>query len=307
MTQPDAAATPEPVSTAAVLAAAAVGGAAVMAVELSAVRLVAPWFGSSLAVWTNVLGVVLTALALGYLLGARLARGRRPVRALALLFALSSGLVASTPWLADPICGAFLPDRVALSEAGALIVNGSLAVSLALFLPSATLLGAIGPLSVEAVQRRRGGHAGTAGGQVLCVSTLGSLAGTFGTSHLLLPELGVAGTFLAAGVTLAGLGAVLALGTRRRAEAALALLLGAAALVELLRDVDPTASADPERTVLAERDSAYQRVRVVELSDGSRRLEVNERTDSFQSVWFPEPGLLPAGFYYNDFALPAWW
>ena len=34
---------------------------------------------------------------------------------------------------------------------------------------------------------------------------------------------------------------------------------------------------------------------------------MNEGFDSYQSVWQPEPGLLGMGYYYNDFALPAWW
>jgi len=38
-----------------------------------------------------------------------------------------------------------------------------------------------------------------------------------------------------------------------------------------------------------------------------RYLQVNEGFDSFQSVWSPAPGLLPSGFYYNDFVLPYFW
>jgi hypothetical protein len=38
-----------------------------------------------------------------------------------------------------------------------------------------------------------------------------------------------------------------------------------------------------------------------------RFLQVNEGFDSFQSAWQREPGLLPDGYYYNTFALPAAW
>ena len=48
-------------------------GCAVMGLELTAVRLFAPYFGDSAYVWTNVIGVVMVALALGAFLGGRMA------------------------------------------------------------------------------------------------------------------------------------------------------------------------------------------------------------------------------------------
>ena len=55
----------------AVIAAGATGFG-VMAAELTAVRLLAPHFGDSAYVWTNVIGVILAAMALGATLGGRL-------------------------------------------------------------------------------------------------------------------------------------------------------------------------------------------------------------------------------------------
>ena len=46
-------------------------GHAVMSIELTAVRLLAPHFGDSAVVWTNVIGVILVALAVGAWLGGR--------------------------------------------------------------------------------------------------------------------------------------------------------------------------------------------------------------------------------------------
>ncbi|HSA59490.1 MAG TPA: fused MFS/spermidine synthase [bacterium] len=47
-------------------------GMAVMAVELTASRLVAPYFGTSFLIWTNLIGVVLLVLSLGYYFGGNL-------------------------------------------------------------------------------------------------------------------------------------------------------------------------------------------------------------------------------------------
>jgi len=44
-------------------------GMCIMAVELCASRLMAPFFGTSTFVWTNIIGVIMIALSAGYVLG----------------------------------------------------------------------------------------------------------------------------------------------------------------------------------------------------------------------------------------------
>lgn len=290
-----------------VLLLAALGGAGTMVVELAAVRLLAPWFGTSLVVWTNVIGVILLALSLGYLAGARWSRARDPLAGLATVLLAAGAATALLPFFTGRVADLFLPDTLALDEALPLVTWGSLSTALLLFLVPAALLGAVAPLSVEAVGRLAGRGAGDAGGRVLAASTLGSLAGVFGTTHVLVPRLGLAGTFFAAAGVLAAAGALGLLVARRRAPLlALALIPPAMALGggEVVR------APQPGWEVLARRESLYQSLRVSEDRRGPepmRQLQVNEAFDSFQSVWQPAPGLLPEGYYYNYFTLPLFW
>ena len=81
------------------LAAAGASGAAVMTVEMTAVRALQPFFGSTTQVWTNVIAVALAALSLGYAAGGRLADRRASTP---LLFALmaAGGVLTSVAALA---------------------------------------------------------------------------------------------------------------------------------------------------------------------------------------------------------------
>lgn len=299
-----------------ILSAAGVAGAAIMGIELAAVRLLAPWFGTSLPVWTNVIGVLLLGLALGQALGARLCRANDPARRLGWVLLVGGLLSAGLPLLSKPTAGAFLPPELSLEAATGLLTWGSLAAAACLFLAPAVVLGTGAPLAVESLARSQPmenrGSAGRAGGRILAISTLGSLAGTFATTHTFLPALGVRFSFLlfAGALGLTGAALVVARGGPR--FGASALLLTSTALG--WGDLDER-SLDEGLVLLAQSESEYQRVRVLEdrryideQGQGlQRQLQVNESSDSFQSVWQPQTGWLPEGYYYNDFALPLHW
>jgi len=51
-------------------------GGALMAVELMGAKLVAPFYGNSLYVWTAVLAITVLSLTLGYYAGGRLSKER---------------------------------------------------------------------------------------------------------------------------------------------------------------------------------------------------------------------------------------
>lgn len=74
-------------------------GMSVMAVELGASRLMAPYFSSSQIVWTVIIGVIMIAMAIGNVWGGKLAtRARRPISSTAASSSRPSGSRSSRLW-----------------------------------------------------------------------------------------------------------------------------------------------------------------------------------------------------------------
>src|SRR4051812_31801915 len=245
----------------------------------------APFFGASTVIWANTIAVVLVALSAGYRLGGRLA-DRRPSReALAGLVLLASVLLAAVPLVAHPFLSLSVRAFDTLSV-GAFF--SSLFGVLVLVAVPVLLLGAVSPWALR-LRLADLSHAGEVAGRLYAVSTAGSLAGTFAAALVLIPHLGTQRTFL---VLAAVPAAVAALELRARWLLVPCALVAALAL--------PVGTVKPAETgrVLYETETPYQYARVVELPDGTRRLELNEG-QAIHSLW--KPGTVLTGDYWDGF------
>ncbi len=261
-----------------------VTGFATLGLEITALRLLAPAFGSNLLVFSNVVGVVLAGLAAGALVGGRRA-DRRPDPRFAGALMLGAGVfVVLLPAFARPFLDAA---RRALASGSASVFLWSLAAVSLLVLPPTVLLGGVAPFLVK-LRARRLDEVGRASGSLSGVGTAGSLLGTFVPTLVTIPFLGTAATLRLLGALLI-LASALLLG--RNASAALVLPLA-------LTFAPSRPAAGPG--VLEERDSAYQHLRVEETSDGTRLLLFDEGR-AVQSSW--RPGNRLAGTSYDAFLL----
>ena len=121
-------------------------GIGALATEITASRLLAPYFGSSTIVWANLIGIVLAALSLGYWLGGRIADRRPEPMLLGYIVLASAVFVAAIPFVAKP----FLDVTVeGLDETSAGAVIGSFLAVLLLCAPPVVLLGMVSPFAIR--------------------------------------------------------------------------------------------------------------------------------------------------------------
>ena len=162
-----------------------VSGAAVLALELLASRIMTPYFGVSLYIWTGILSITLVALALGYWAGGRLAAGRRAgnVARLVQMFALLPAFAACAIVIACLVYPYVFPQ---LAKAD--LVLGAFAACLILLFVPLLAASAMNPLLIAILLARGGRSAGDAGaGTVFFTSTIGSVAGVLVTAFGLIP------------------------------------------------------------------------------------------------------------------------
>lgn len=193
------------------LAIAFLAGWAIMQIEILGGRVLAPYFGYSIYQWGALIGVVMAALAAGYALGGRV--GDRPGarRFLLAALAVSAIYIALIPLIAD----ALLPLFRALGPAW-----GAVVASVALLGVPSALLATTSPIVIKLTASER--IAGTAG-RVYAVSTVGSIAGTFFTAFLVIPEIGTRlGHYLCAALVAVALAALFVEARQWRGAAATA-------------------------------------------------------------------------------------
>ncbi len=157
-------------------------GAIVMAFEIVGSRVVAPYLGTSLYVWTSIIGVILGSLSVGYWYGGRLADKRATFSGFSIIIFLSAVSILMCT-LFRVIILLFIQLKFGESFFAPILA------SVILFAPASVALGMVSPYAVK-LKLSHLVSSGKTVGNLYALSTLGSIFGTFFAGFYLIPRLG---------------------------------------------------------------------------------------------------------------------
>ncbi len=270
-------------------------GMSVMAVELGASRLLAPYFSSSQIVWTIIIGTIMIAMALGNIYGGKSAdKNPNPDR-------LYGRILVAAVWIAAiPVLGKYI--ILGISALLIFTVNSNFliwaafAACMLIFVFPLFLLGTVTPslakYSVDSLS-----DSGTTVGTLNAFNTIGSIIGTFVPTFVTIPSVGTSVTFLIFAGILITLSVVYFISSRTGGKKA---VISTAAFIFCCALGYSHNFAFWEKDLAYEGESVYNYLQVKE--DDQRVILSTNVLFGVQSVYMKAEGL--TGMYY-DYAMAA--
>lgn len=167
-------------------------GALVMVIEILGSRVIGPFFGASLFVWTSLITVTLIALAIGYAAGGIFSDKKVSPDYLYGIILLAGVLVLLIPFLKGAVLRTVLPLGLR---------SGAFISSLVLFGPSLFLLGCVSPYLIR-IAANETNNIGRTVGVFYAISTMGSFLGTILTGFIFIAYFEVSQIFSVIGLLL---------------------------------------------------------------------------------------------------------
>ena len=158
-----------------------VEGASVMSAEISGAKLLAPFFGSSLYVWSSVMAITLGGLAGGYFFGGRLSRKDHKEKNTLYLLIAAVCCLCLMPFMNS----IFYVAGAHFSLIPAVIIS----VFVLLF-PTMFCMGSISPMVISMLTHTTD-TSGENSGKIYAISTVGGIVATFMCGFYLIPTIGV--------------------------------------------------------------------------------------------------------------------
>jgi len=269
-----------------------ISGAMVMILELIGSRILAPYVGTSIYVWTNLIGVILISLSFGYWLGGKIALHKPTDKTLSNILFYAALFIGITSLFYNSIMSV-IQNILGSSNDYKMI---SLIFSLILFAPANILLGMISPYIAQ-LKVRNIKKTGETVGNLYALSTLGSIVGTFFTGYFLLIFFGSTKILFIVPIFLILLSLLVYRTKKNLLRIVIFILLISIIMWFRLHSPKP-------KTLLLDLDTRYNRVRIVESKKffKGKLARMMILGQSISSGFFPEDNE-PAGSYIPFFRL----
>lgn len=228
-------------------------GAAVLIVEIIAMRILPPYYGNTIYTTSSVIGTVLAALSLGYYFGGKIS-DRYPYYGLFYGIIFFSG---SLVILMQVLIGTVLPLMGLLFS----IMAGPLVSSALLFFIPPFFLGMLSPFAIK-LHKKEENNIGSRSGEVFFWSTMGSIMGSLLSGFVLIPFFGIDLIIIGTGAILVlwGLAGLVLFKTKNKPFVAFM----AFAFVLLLL-VSWMSFPKKDKSAIYEKDGLYEKIKI---SDG---------------------------------------
>lgn len=156
-------------------------GAVILVIEILGTRILAPFYGSTIFVWSSLISITLAFLALGYFLGGKIVDKKPDINLLYWIIFIAGIAILIIPKI----------DKFVLLKTDFLGLRfGPLISSFILFSIPLFLLGMVSPFAVR-IKTKIVDKVGVTAGNLYAISTLGCLAGGLLTGFYFVPSFSV--------------------------------------------------------------------------------------------------------------------
>jgi predicted membrane-bound spermidine synthase len=170
-------------------------GALVIFCEMIGAKMLSAFFGSSLSVWTAVISVTISCLALGYYVGGILSKKTNKQIILSYLIAIAGLLMVIMPSWSKHLFEHFMDAE---------LVTGAILSTIFLIGPPIFCLGTTSPIIIQLINDNYK-EAGKSAGHTYAISTIAGIVSTLVLGFVLLPNWGKEAPLIVASILLIGL------------------------------------------------------------------------------------------------------
>ncbi len=244
-----------------------VANAAILVFEIAGARLLAPFFGTSVEVWSGTIAVVLGGMAIGYWAGGIIA-DRYPDKGVLGTILFGAGLAALLAWGLRDFIPALFSEMHVFS-----LTWATVGAALLLFAPMTIILAAVSPFIAKFLLTTLDSSAKTVG-RINAVGTAGSITGALLSGLLLIPRFSLSNIFLGIALVLLALALMISSARFSKKMGMLVAIFGLSAFIST------ATSADLGALVRADIGTPYNRIWILEHQMESHTLRMVQ-TDPF--------------------------